>query len=88
MSNSPTTTRTSVTQIFTGLCRRDHLRLRPEAEVRVQQVIHSLSERRTEQFGNAREIRTLYERMLEGQAARLGADETADPAEIVEADIP
>jgi hypothetical protein len=33
-------------------------------------------------------MRTLYEQTLEQQAARLAADQTSDPAEIVAADFP
>jgi SpoVK/Ycf46/Vps4 family AAA+-type ATPase len=77
-----------LSQIFLGLCRRDHLRLTAEAEDRARQVILGLYVRRSARFGNGREMRTLYEQTLEQQAARLAADQTSDPAEIVAADFP
>ncbi len=77
-----------LTQIFLGLCRRDKLLLAPKAEAQVRQVILGLYAGRNPRFGNGREMRTLYEQVLEHQAARLAADLEADPAEIVAADVP
>jgi hypothetical protein len=41
---------------------------------------------RDHSFGNAREIRTLYEKILERQAGRLSTDANANPTEIIAAD--
>lgn len=39
-------------------------------------------------FGNAREVRSLFEALIEKQALRLDADESADPWEIKKEDFP
>jgi tryptophan 2,3-dioxygenase len=74
-------------QIFVDLCRRDHLTLGQEAEEKARVVIRELSDHRDERFGNAREIRSLYERTLELQARRLAQNDTANPAELLTEDI-
>jgi SpoVK/Ycf46/Vps4 family AAA+-type ATPase len=74
-------------QIFFDLCRRDHLKLENGAESAVSDRVQAIYADRDEHFGNAREIRTLYERTLERQARRLIADLAADAAEITAADL-
>jgi SpoVK/Ycf46/Vps4 family AAA+-type ATPase len=73
--------------IFVDLCRRDHLKLGSGAERAVMFTIQALFSARDHSFGNAREIRSLYERILERQAGRLSADANADPTEIIAADV-
>jgi AAA lid domain len=58
-----------------------------EAEEKARVVIRELSDHRDERFGNAREIRSLYERTLELQARRLAQNDTANPAELLTEDI-
>ncbi len=74
-------------QVFVELCRRDHLTLGSGALERVQSAIQSLYARRAGNFGNARDVRTLYERTLELQARRLAGNDITSPAELLEEDI-
>jgi SpoVK/Ycf46/Vps4 family AAA+-type ATPase len=72
--------------IFVDLCRRDQLKLGSGAEDSVAATIRAMASGRGASFGNAREIRTLYEKILQRQAGRLSAEADADPAEITAAD--
>lgn len=73
-------------RIFFDLCRRDHLKLGSGAEEAITSAIQAMFSARGHNFGNAREIRSLYEKILERQAGRLSTDANADPTEIVAAD--
>ena len=73
--------------IFVDLCRRDHLKLGTGAEQAVIFTIQAMFSVRGHGFGNAREIRSLYERILERQAGRLSTDANADRTEIIAADV-
>ena len=57
-------------------------------EERITEVITSLHSRRDTDFGNARDIRTLFDETMERQAARLSRDESADSALLQPNDIP
>ncbi len=74
-------------QVFVGLCRRDRLVLQPGTTERIVAIVGSLYAHRGENFGNAREIRTLYERTLERQARRLAQSSTASPTDLLPDDI-
>jgi SpoVK/Ycf46/Vps4 family AAA+-type ATPase/predicted RNA-binding protein with RPS1 domain len=73
-------------RIFVDLCRRDHLKLGSGAEEAVAAIIRAMFSVRDRSFGNARAIRTLYEKILQRQAGRLSAEADADPTEIKAAD--
>jgi SpoVK/Ycf46/Vps4 family AAA+-type ATPase len=73
--------------IFVSLCRKDHLILASGTVESARRVIATISDRRGENFGNGREIRTLYEQTLEQQAERISTDEAADPAVLLPGDI-
>jgi SpoVK/Ycf46/Vps4 family AAA+-type ATPase len=73
-------------RIFFDLCCRDHLKLGSGAEGAVTSAIQVMFSGRGHRFGNAREIRSLYEKILERQAGRLSTDANADPTEIIAAD--
>jgi SpoVK/Ycf46/Vps4 family AAA+-type ATPase len=74
-------------QIFGKLCSEQHFVLSSGTIERAHNIISWLHERRDEHFGNAREMRTLFERTLEQQAARLAADDAADPSILLPEDI-
>ncbi len=73
-------------RIFVDLCCRDHLKLGSGAEEAITSAIRAMFSARDHSFGNAREIRTLYEKILERQAGRLSAEASADPTEIIAVD--
>jgi AAA lid domain len=63
-----------------------HLKLGTGAEEAITSAIQAMFSARDHSFGNAREIRTLYEKILERQAGRLSTDANANPTEIIAAD--
>jgi SpoVK/Ycf46/Vps4 family AAA+-type ATPase len=76
-----------LTQIFAMRCSKQHFVLASGAMERTHEIISWLHEPRDEHFGNAREMRTLFERTIERQAARLAADDAADPSILLPEDI-
>jgi len=74
-------------QVFVELCHRDHFVLQPGATERIVAAVGSLYAHRGENFGNARDIRTLYERTVERQARRLAQSKTASPTDLLLEDI-
>ena len=74
-------------QVFVELCRRDRFVLQPGAIERIVAAIGILYAHRGENFGNARDIRTLYERTVERQARRLAQSKTASPTDLLLEDI-
>jgi TPR repeat protein/SpoVK/Ycf46/Vps4 family AAA+-type ATPase len=74
-------------QVFLEFCRRDQFVLQQGAIERIVAAVGVLYTHRSENFGNAREIRTLYERALERQARRLVQSSTASPADLLPEDI-
>jgi SpoVK/Ycf46/Vps4 family AAA+-type ATPase len=77
-----------LTQIFLNLCSDNRFELAPGTEERARASIAALHRRRTEGFGNARAIRTLFEGVIESQAGRLAQGETADVQVLLPEDIP
>ena len=77
-------------QIFTNLCRREGLSLALGAEEAAEAAIDRLlaDRGRSESFGNARDVRTLFERTMTHQARRLATDLSADPIQVTALDIP
>jgi SpoVK/Ycf46/Vps4 family AAA+-type ATPase len=78
---------TELIAIFIGFCRRDGFVFGPAAQETIAEAMEDLYARRPVNFGNAREVRTIYERTIERQAARLGRDSAADPAVILPDDL-
>jgi SpoVK/Ycf46/Vps4 family AAA+-type ATPase len=76
-----------LTQIFAARCAEQHFVLAAGSIERAHEIIDWLYERRDEHFGNAREMRTLFESTLERQAFRLAEDEAADPSILLPQDI-
>ena len=58
--------------IFLGLCAKYGYELVGGADQLVKEHILQMEADRTEHFGNAREVRNLFERVLENQAERIG----------------
>ena len=69
--------------IFTAMARGGQYRLSREAERRLAGVVVDLHERRDAHFGNARAVRTLFERALARQADRLAAHAAPTRADLV-----
>jgi SpoVK/Ycf46/Vps4 family AAA+-type ATPase len=76
-----------LTQIFAARCAEQHFVLAAGSIERAHEIIDWLYEHRDEHFGNAREMRTLFESTLERQAARLAEDEAAGPSILLPEDI-
>jgi hypothetical protein len=72
-------------EIFARLTGQEHLALPPRFEARVRPWITGA--RRREDWGNARSMRTLLERVREAQAERIAADLNADLSELTIQDI-
>lgn len=75
-------------EIFRRACGRQGLLLAPQADARLHEVVDRLLRTRGPDFGNGRAMRTLLERTLERQAARLQADAQADPRALCADDLP
>lgn len=67
-------------QIFQRLCEKHEFNLSTEAQATSQQAIEQLWQQRGENFGNAREVRTLFERVMQLHANRLSQVENPDRA--------
>lgn len=72
-------------QIFRSFCDRDRLKLADGTGERLIALADQMLANRAERFGNARDVRNLYDRTLERQARRLQLQATSDPA-IIEPD--
>jgi SpoVK/Ycf46/Vps4 family AAA+-type ATPase len=73
--------------IFHALCAESAFTLAPATRKRVSQVIARIYRERVANFGNARAVRTLFERTLERQATRLSHDHSADLSTLRDSDI-
>jgi SpoVK/Ycf46/Vps4 family AAA+-type ATPase len=83
----PDYTPAELSEIFLQFCARDQINPEPDTVSKIAEVVQSLYNQRDEHFGNAREIRTLYERTLERQARRLARHPAANPAVLLREDI-
>jgi hypothetical protein len=81
----PTYSEDELVEIFVRLTGQEHLALPPGFEMRVRPWIAGAQRR--EEWGNARSIRTLLERVRESQAERIAADLKADLSELTIQDI-
>ena len=75
-------------QIFEGLVRSQKLEIGEDAHERIAFALNEMYRMRDEQFGNAREVRAFFEKMIERQAQRLFAHPAADPSKFRAADVP
>jgi SpoVK/Ycf46/Vps4 family AAA+-type ATPase len=60
-------------QILAGLFKANELTATADADAKLRKVIGDLYRNRGEQFGNARAVRQLYEKIVEQQARRIAA---------------
>ncbi|MDO5059226.1 MAG: AAA family ATPase [Neisseria sp.] len=75
--------------IFQALCRKQHYRPTEAAAAKMHDKLTELYHGRDRNFGNARTVRTLFEKMVERQAVRIAAQGADTGLDIVEAeDIP
>ena len=75
-------------RIFEGLVRAQKLEIGDDARERITFALNEMYRMRDEQFGNAREVRAFFEKMIERQAQRLFAHPAADPSKFRAADVP
>ncbi len=73
--------------IFEGLCTRDGYYLSPAASVVANEVLGQLHATRSETFGNARQVRNTFERVVEQQAMRLTLNPQDDPSRLEVSDF-
>jgi Holliday junction DNA helicase RuvB subunit len=74
-------------QIFRSFCDRDRLKVADGTGERLIAMADQMLANRAERFGNARDVRNLYDRTLERQARRLQLQPTSDPAVIEPDDL-
>jgi len=67
-------------QIFQRLCDKNELRLKPDAKAASRRAIDQIWQQRGENFGNAREVRTFFESVMQRHANRLSLVESPDKA--------
>lgn len=70
--------------IFTALCEGNEYSLQDDAEKRMSEYLHEVYEPRNEDFGNARSVRNLFERIIAHQAERIIALNEAEDETLVE----
>ena len=60
-------------EIFRSMCRKNGYSLSPEGEAWAEGALRTLYEERDENFGNARDVRNLFERAVARQSDRVAA---------------
>jgi len=75
-------------QIVLKLLQEHAYHFGPQTDDALTAHIADLYRRRDESFGNARDMRKLFEQMVEHQAMRVADDEQADIQELLPADVP
>jgi ATPase family associated with various cellular activities (AAA)/AAA lid domain len=85
--NFPDYSATELMQIFVARSECDRFSLDGGTLERAGEIIAWMHSSRDDRFGNAREIRTLFERTVERQATRLSRDDLADPTILLPEDI-
>lgn len=70
-------------EIFKGMCKKYELSLTPEAQEAVKDHITAMEKFKNENFGNARDVRTFFEKVIGKQATRLSAMPNLDPQEVL-----
>jgi SpoVK/Ycf46/Vps4 family AAA+-type ATPase len=74
--------------IFVGLARQHRLQIGSDAGERVALALAEMHRTRDEHFGNARDVRAFFEKMIERQAQRLLSYPKADPSRFRACDVP
>ncbi len=70
-------------RIFESLCRKNKYVLEPEAETFCRDMFIALYRDRDENFGNARDVRNIFERSVSNQANRLAAMEAPNKDDLM-----
>ena len=78
----------ALTDILYKLLAEHQYRYDAETDETMRDAIADMYRTRDENFGNARDVRKLFETIVEKQAERLASDESADLQQLVVADIP
>ena len=76
--------------IFFGMCQRDNRRCPKDVSERVLEIFKSVYENRGQNFGNGRDVRNFYEKMVKRQKSRMVRDNLSGVAMLtfISADIP
>lgn len=77
-------------QIFNGMCRKYDLILTKEASAAAEEYISVMTSAKVENFGNAREVRNFFEKILKKQYVRIAGENSAtnnDMKTIIGADV-
>ena len=75
-------------QIFQKLCADGGYSITPATEERVKTLLDEMHRRRGPDFGNGRDVRSVFEKAIERQADRISRDLNADLQALVPEDIP
>jgi SpoVK/Ycf46/Vps4 family AAA+-type ATPase len=78
----------ALNEIFSRFCSDFNLVLAPDAQEKATKLIAEMYRRRGDNFGNAREVRTLFETVYERQSNRLAASGGNDLRTVLAEDIP
>ncbi len=71
-------------EIFSSLCKKHEYILAPEAEKKARELLNRLYDDRDENFGNARDVRNLFEKAMSNQCDRVAAIEAPKIADLME----
>lgn len=69
--NFPDYNQSELIQIFEGLCNKYGLIVTPEAQLAADEYIIKMEENKDSNFGNGRDVRNFFEKVLEKQAVRV-----------------
>ena len=69
--NFPDYDQSELIQIFEGLCSKYRLIVTPEAQLAADEYIIKMEENKDSNFGNGRDVRNFFEKVLEKQALRV-----------------
>jgi hypothetical protein len=75
-------------QIFVKMCGAGGYRLAPGTKEGARDLFEHLHRQRDKDFGNARVVRNIYDKVRERQAARLVADYDGDLTRLLPEDLP
>lgn len=78
-------------KIFLGLCRKNDYKLSDKAKVAMSDYLNELFDSRDDNFGNARDVRNLFEQIVTAQSTRVYTNQFATDDElmtITEEDLP
>jgi stage V sporulation protein K len=84
----PDYTPSELLDIFLLRCAEGHFRVGVETQERISHAIMEMYRNRPKNFGNGRDVRTLFEQTIERQAVRLSRNRRADLSLLLPEDIP